>query len=97
MYDLTSRDHPSILVVVFFCVLCPPAELWHFSGVLQPHCASVFHQREKEQSGESGGGPGSHGQLGESLLLTLGDVGVGITKLISDQDEAFREINNYLM
>lgn len=44
------------------------AELWHLSGILQSHCASVFHQHEKEESGPSWGGPGSHGQLGKSDL-----------------------------
>lgn len=34
-------------------VLCSAAELWDLGGVLQPHRASVLHQREEEQGGPS--------------------------------------------
>lgn len=66
-YSTSPAEINLLILAVFFLRPYPPAELWHFSGVLQPHCASLFHQREKKQRGASGGGLGSHGQLGESL------------------------------
>lgn len=48
------------------CLLSSAAELWYLCGILQSYCASVFHQCKKEQSGASGGGPGSHGQFCKS-------------------------------
>lgn len=70
-WEKRQTPHPSATHDWLLCLtrlLRSAAELWHLGGVLQPHCASLFHQHEEEESGPSWGGPGSHGQLCKSHL-----------------------------